>query len=178
MTQAGQPTQFEQLMKNLKRQDTDLMDIQGKVVDANNRLEMLEKLVMQVIHMLGPRLDQDSLRAGVESEDLDFLDPEEGIWTVEEQAYSEEQVEAYIGEQRPEQEQPRTRVPYKTNDGKEDLVAWDSLDKDMQMVIEMARRGTDPWQLYESPSGQLRIAVSGEVAAAAASRKLGNRTGQ
>ncbi len=128
------------------------------------RLDNLEKLVMQVIHMLGPRLDQDSLRAGIESEDLEFLDPEAGIWTVE--------------EKQAETEQPRTRVPYKTNDGKEELVAWDSLDKDMQMVIEMARRGTDPWQLYESPSGQIRIAVSGEVAAAAASRKLGNRTGQ
>ncbi len=129
--------------------------------ELTDRLDKVEKLLMQVIHMLGPRLDQDSLRAGIESEDLDFLEPEEGIWETEEQP-----------------DLPRTRVPYKTNEGGEAFVNWDSLDPEMKMVIEVARTMPDPWQLYESPSGQMRIAVSGEVAALAKARKLGNQTSQ
>ncbi len=137
------------------------------------RLGHLERLLMQVIHMLGPRLDQESLRTGMADVDLDFLGPEEGIWEPE-----DDLTEAYLGEIRGEEppEVPRTRVAYKTNQGGEAFVEWNSLEPDMQMVIEIARQSDDPWQLYESPAGQMRIYVSSEVAAAAQTRKQGSHT--
>ena len=72
---------------------------------------------------------------------------------------------------------PHTRLPYKTVEGGEAFVDWNSLDSDMQQVIEMARRRDDPWQLYESPAGQMRIVISAETESEFRAWKLGNRTG-
>lgn len=129
-----------------------------------NRLENIEQRLEQLIHDLGPRIDQDEFVRGV-TEDL-FSEPE--------QPYSQEQVEAYIDES--EGFGPRTRVSYKTNQGGEAFIDWNSLDPDMQTVVEIARTREGEWQLYEDPSGSMRIMVDPEVEQEFRRRKLGNAT--
>ncbi len=130
-------------------------------------LQNLTNLVWKLIHALGPRIDQQEFQRGVK-EDL-FSDTPE-------QPYSEEMVEAYIGEQEQGDGTPRTRVPYKTNQGGEAFVDWNALDQDMQMVVEIARTRAGEWQLYEDPAGMMRIMVDPEVEQEFRRRKLGNAT--
>ena len=118
------------------------------------RLARIEDLITKLIHDLGPRIDQQSFEAGVkELGDLDLDQPVEGPVN-----------------------EPRMKVPYKTLGGLEDFVDWNDLEEDMQAVIKLAREYDDPYQLYESPSGQIRIMVSAEVESRFRSNKLGNRT--
>ncbi len=142
------------------------------------RMDRLEKLLMQVIHMLGPRLDQDSLREGMEepisiSGEGDLFPDTERMPFLKEQDPNEQQPFFNL-----ENEKPRLSLPFKTKDGGEAFVNWNALDPDMQQVIEIARRKDDPWQLYESASGQMRIGISSEVEAEFRSWKMGNQIGK
>jgi len=122
------------------------------------RLNHLENLVMQVIHMLGPPIVEESLRAGLAAEPM-FT--EEG-WQ-----------ERVVGD-----ESPRQRLPYKRNDGGEAFVEWDSLNEEVQKAVEFARGSDDPWQLYEGGDGEIRIGISSQVANQLRAWKLGNQTGR
>ncbi len=133
-------------------------------------LQNLTNLVWKLIHDLGPRIDQREFQRGIhethESGDL-FAD----MGVPEPQPYSEEQVKDYLLE-----DDPRTRVVYKTNQGGEAYVDWNSLDPDMQLVVEIARSRAGEWQLYEDPAGTMRIMVDPEVEQEFRRRKLGNAT--
>ncbi len=129
------------------------------------KLDRIQDRLDKLIHDLGPRIDQQEFQRGlteVEAGDL-FSAPE--------QSYSEEQAAHYM-----EETEPRTRVPYKTNEGGEAFVDWNSLDPDMQMVVEIARTRDGEWQLYEDPSGGMRIMVDPAVEQEFRRRKLGNAT--
>ena len=124
------------------------------------RLDHLDKLMMEVIHLLGP-----SETSSVEREEL-FPEPAppEGRnpW------------DTRVGQE----EVPRLRIPYKTHSGGEAFAEWNSLDEEMQKAIEFARASDEPWQLYEDPNGGMRIVISSQVANDLRAWKLGNQIGK
>ncbi len=145
------------------------------------RLITLEGLVRRVIHLQGLAIDTDSLQLGLDEpvfeEAVERLAegglirtgpgqgdplPGEDTWT-----------ERVVGE-----ESPRQRLPYKTNDGGEAFVEWNSLDEEMQKAVEFARIGDEPWQLYEGGDGEIRIGISSQVANQLRAWKLGNQIGK
>lgn len=58
----------------------------------------------------------------------------------------------------------RRSIVAKSNEGVEFRVNWDDLDPRMQQAIEISDRLREPYQVYEDPSGKLRIMVSNAVA--------------
>ncbi len=166
-------TEFDQIVKILRRQDKDLMDIQAMV--SQNRT-----VLNQIIHMIGPpTTGEEPISIFDQPTDKPLFEDSDPI------DYGEGQV--FEGDTDPnkrqpffnlENEKPRLSLPFKTKDGGEAFVNWNALDPDMQQVIEIARRKDDPWQLYESPSGQMRIGISSEVEAEFRSWKMGNQIGK
>ena len=127
------PTQFDKVMKTL-----------DYLVAKQSHLE---KLLMQVIHQLGPRLDQAMMRQGLEEEVV------EPLFEAEIPSEGDDPI-------------PRTWINYKDNNGEEQRIDYATLDTKVQQVIEIAKEFPDPWSLYETPDGTMRVMVSGEVLSA------------
>ena len=125
-------------------------------------LERLEDRLEKLILSLGPRIDQQEFQRGLE---VDPMGWREG------QIFDDEAVIDIP-------EEPRTRVEYKTNQGGVAYAKWDSLPEDMQMMIEIARTYPGEWQLYEDPSGGMRIMVDPQAEQEFRRRKLGNQIGK
>ncbi len=147
-------SQFERIMETLN-------EIRNRQTQTLNLVGM----ILQWVQGQKKYLDDDSLQLGLEEP----VNVGEGL--------SFERVEAWdervVGD-----ESPRQRLPYKTNDGGEAFVEWNSLDEELQKAVEFARSSDEPWQLYEGNDSEIRIGISSQVANRLKAWKLGNQTGR
>jgi len=111
---------------------------------------------MQVIHMLGPRIDQQSLQTGLQQETLDL---EETAVVYSPDAVSGEELRS-----------PRSHVKFRDINGDTQEIAVRDLDERVQRMLGIAQGMPDPWQLYQDPDGVIRVVVSNEVLQAYKSR--------
>ncbi len=145
-------SQFDRIMAEL----TQIRRTQAKV---HTEIRYILDWVQDQVNLL----DEDSLQLGID----------EPVTVGQGQDPAEAWAERVVGD-----ESPRQRLPYKTNDGGEAFVEWNSLDEEMQKAVEFARVGDEPWQLYEGGDGEIRIGISSLVANQLRAWKLGNQTGR
>lgn len=113
--------------------------------NIERRLTGLETKVMQLIHMQGP-----SIR-GRHEDDLELFEETPSVASGMDTAVAS-------GEG-----SPRLRWEYKDINGESQTVAVRDLDDRIVQMVSLAKQLQQPWQLWETEDGTIRLMTSDEV---------------